>query len=47
MVIGFTGIEKFEAALPMSTAMACSYCARAIPTLVALVSIRIFLHQSI
>ena len=34
-VMGFTGMEKFVAALPTSMAMACSYWARAIPTLVA------------
>ena len=35
VVIGFTGMEKSEAALPTSIAIACSYCARAMPTLVA------------
>ena len=35
MVIGFTGMEKSEATLPTKVAIACSNCARAIPTLVA------------
>ena len=34
-VIGFTGMEKLEGVLPSNTAMACSNCARAIPTFVA------------